>query len=306
MHRKTLPRHVLSTYLLTTLTGPKCYPIDHKLPIRWGDSQQNKKSKTKRRWKKNKSTITFFSEFERLFIISDSRHMWCVQLQIQSNRVGLHIVSSSLDSSQITSSNTVRTHPPEEWENKRRAMKEEKSRRRGAHFLFLKSCTPPYCHGNLKASNRKESACARGKSGFLWGEMYSSSWGQGFPLHCSSPLCVQYYKLTWLCIHSEHKAPTIPGLLHIQMPGKEFGNKKYKLVTVSMSVSAVYVIHCVLHVCFLFYQVCILHPCQRAILRPSRSWGQAFWISVTLLHSIKAVCDWLANGLLVEMRTANR
>lgn len=45
-------------------------------------------------------------------------------------------------------------------------------------------------------------------------------------------------------------------------------------------------------------------PCRGAILRPSRSWGQRLWVSVTLLSSTEGLSDWWTDGSLVGMKVA--
>lgn len=104
----------------------------------------------------------------------------------QCNRVGLHTLSGSLDSSQITSSNTVRTHPPEEWRNKRRRKAEGEGPTFFSLTLALLSLTR---HGGLKASQRGKCVSVR-----VWERNERISLGgnvqqlrPGFPLRFSSP-----------------------------------------------------------------------------------------------------------------------
>lgn len=45
-------------------------------------------------------------------------------------------------------------------------------------------------------------------------------------------------------------------------------------------------------------------PCRGTILRPSRSWGQRLWVSVSLLSSTEGLSDWWTDGSLAGMKVA--
>lgn len=82
-------------------------------------------------------------------------------------------------------------------------------------------------HADLKASSRKERVCVcRESEDLSGGKCTTTAETRAFPRISPSPLYIQYYTHTCLYIHSEHKAFTISGLLHIQMPRAGHGNKK--------------------------------------------------------------------------------
>lgn len=219
------------------------------------------------------------------------------------------------------SSNTVHTPPPapicwgkdrREWGRWRRGKAESE---RPLSFPLLSELTR---HGDLEASFKRESRREiwlwRESQDLSWGKMYNNSWGQGFPLHQPSPLWVQYYTHTCVYIHSEHKAFTISGPLHIQMPGAsmEIRNIHLRMSPLLYSACSAYSYSCVymcLYVCMLislqmcvYVYACTFCPCCGANLRPFRSWGQCLCISVALLSSTEGLSDWWTDGSLVGMK----
>lgn len=213
------------------------------------------------------------------------------------------------------------THPSpatnmlREWQKKWRWIKEEEaeSRRQEAYCLFLNSVAL-IPQGFLQKGKQDRKLAVQGKSGSLWG-------GGGVqqqlrpglsPTLAQPPLRIVLHTHTNIFI-VDTKPSLYQGPFVFQCLEQSIEIRNMPILP-DWVLLAVYITTVICaYACYVYVAACLfpskcacVHsvfcPCRVTILRPSRSWGQRLWVSVSLLSSTEGLSDWWTDGLLAGMK----